>query len=80
MDFSYPHLDFWQKIKNFIGKNWKIVKSGGVEYGKSMFQHGIKGITSDYELAMHHWSSRKHGIQGSFIFIGRQNLKTSPIP
>ena len=60
-------------------KNWKIVKNGGLEYEKSMFLHGIKGITSDYELVMHHWSSRKHGIQGYFIITGRPNLKTWPI-
>ena len=25
---------------------------------------------------MHHWSSRKHGIQRYLIIVGRQNLKT----
>ena len=44
-----------------------------------MFLHGIKGITSDYELVMHHGSSRKHSIQGYLFFIGRQNRKTWPI-
>ena len=62
-------------MKNLIGKNWKVVKNGGLEYEKSMFLHGIRGKTSDYDLVMHHWSSRKHGIQGSFIIIGHQNFK-----
>ena len=47
-----------------------------MEYEKLMFLHGIKGITSDYELVMHHGSSRK---QGYFIVIGHQNIKTWPI-
>ena len=32
---------FWQKMKNWLGKNEKF-KNRGVEYEKSMFPHGIK--------------------------------------
>jgi hypothetical protein len=79
MDFSYSTPPFLTKNEKFDRKTWKIVKNEGMEYEKSMFLHGIKGITSDYELVMHHWSSRKHGIQGYLIVMGRQNLKTWPI-
>ena len=39
---------------------------------------GIKGITSYYDLVMHHWSSRKHYILDYLIIVGRQNIKTWP--
>jgi len=53
-----------------------FVKNRGVEYEKSMFPHGIKCITSYYELVVHRWSSRKHYIQGYLFIMGRQNRKT----
>ena len=69
MNFSYSTPPFLTKTEKFDRAK---LKNGGVE-------HGIKGITGDYELVMHHWSSRKHGIQGYLIIVGHQNLKTWPI-
>ena len=65
-------------MKKLTRKKRKIGENRGVEYEKSMFPHGIKGITSYYHLVMHHWSSRKHGIQGYLMILGRENLKTCP--
>ena len=57
MDFSYSTPPFlrkkWKKWKKWLGKNEKDVKNGGLEYEKSMFPHGVKGITSYYHLVMH---------------------------
>ena len=54
MDFSYSTPPFLTKMKKLTKEKRKIVKNGDVEYEKSLFPHGTKGITSYYDLVMHH--------------------------
>ena len=75
--WSRPLIFFITITQKYSIGNGNTKKNGGAEYEKSMFLHGIKGITSDYELVMHHRSSRKHGIQGYLIMMGCQNLPIS---
>ena len=74
--FDIPHLDFWQKMKNLPRKLKFFCHKSRCRISKIHVLNGIKCITSYYELVMHHWSSRKHGIQRYLIIVGRQNLKT----
>jgi len=51
-----------------------------MEYRKSMFPHGINGITIEYQLLMHRLSGRKHYILGFPIFSGRQSVEKRAWP
>ena len=53
MDFSFSTPRFLTKKGKLDEENAKSVKNRGVQKEKSIFPHGIKCITSDYELVIH---------------------------
>ena len=52
-----------------------MAKNRGIEYEKYMFPHGINSTTFEYQLLIHHLSSRVHDIQGHPTFLGPQTVE-----